>query len=49
MGARVWLTLPGSRAVNARVVWCSNGRIGAEFAEPVDPLEYYQAIGRAAG
>lgn len=46
-GSRVWLTLPGLSRANARVVWSRNGRIGGEFAEPIDPLEVFQAIGRA--
>jgi hypothetical protein len=46
-GSRVWLTLPGLTRANARVVWCRSGRIGGEFAEPIDPLEVFQAVGRA--
>jgi len=46
-GSRVWLTLPGLPRANARVVWARSGRIGGEFAEPIDPLEVFQAIGRA--
>jgi hypothetical protein len=46
-GSRVWLTIPGLSRANARVVWARNGRIGGEFAQPVDPLEVFQAIGRA--
>jgi hypothetical protein len=48
-GSRVWLTLPGLPRANARVVWARSGRIGAEFAEAIDPLEVFQAIGRATG
>lgn len=47
-GSRVWLTLPGLARANARVVWARSGRIGGEFTEPVDPLEIFQAIGRAS-
>jgi hypothetical protein len=46
-GSRVWLTLPGLTRANALVVWARSGRIGGEFAEPIDPLEVFQAIGRA--
>ena len=46
-GSRVWLTLPGLTRANARVVWARNGRIGGEFADPIDPLEVFQAVGRA--
>lgn len=46
-GSRVWLTLPGLSRANALVLWARNGRIGGEFAEPVDPLEVFQAVGRA--
>ena len=44
-GSRVWLTLPGAGRVNALVIWARNGRIGGAFAEPVDPLEIFQAAG----
>ena len=47
-GSRVWLTIPGLHRANALVVWARNGRIGGQFAEPVDPLEVLQAIGRVA-
>ena len=47
-GARVWLTLPGQIRVNALVVWARDGRVGGEFAEPVDPLRVFQAVGIAA-
>ena len=46
-GARIWLTLPGAGRINALVVWARNGRIGGEFAEPVDPLIVFQALGGA--
>lgn len=46
-GSRVWLTLPGLARANARVVWARSGRVGGEFAEPIDPLEVFQAIGRS--
>lgn len=46
-GARVWLCLPGIPRANALVVWARNGRVGGEFAEPIDPLDVLQAIGRA--
>ena len=44
-GSRIWLTLPGVGRVNALVVWARDGRLGGEFAEPVDPLEVLQAAG----
>ena len=47
-GARVWLTLPGVGRVNALVIWARNGRMGGEFAEPLDPLEIFQAAGAAS-
>ena len=46
-GARIWLTLPGPGRVNALVVWARNGRVGGEFAQPVDPLTVFQALGEA--
>jgi hypothetical protein len=46
-GSRIWLTLPGPGRVNALVVWARNGRIGGEFAEPIDPLSVFQALGHA--
>jgi hypothetical protein len=47
-GSRVWLTLPGQPRVNALVVWSRNGRLGGEFAEAIDPLSAFQALGVAA-
>ena len=44
-GSRVWLTLPGCGRVNALVIWARNGRLGGEFADPVDPLQIFQAAG----
>jgi hypothetical protein len=46
-GSRVWLTLPGTGRVNALVIWARNGRIGGEFAEPIDPLAVLFAAGEA--
>ncbi len=44
-GARVWLALPAAGRVNALVVWASGGRLGGEFAEPIDPLAVIEAVG----
>ncbi|HEV2747429.1 MAG TPA: PilZ domain-containing protein [Allosphingosinicella sp.] len=51
VGARVWLTLSGGTRVSALVKWAKSGRLGGEFAAPIDPLQAFQAIGtaRAAG
>jgi hypothetical protein len=46
-GSRIWLTLPGLNRVNALVLWSKSGRIGGEFAEPIDPLLVFQALGEA--
>lgn len=46
-GSRVWLTLPGFRRVNALVVWADNGRLGGQFAEPIDPLKVFHALGKS--
>ena len=46
-GSRVWLTLPGAGRVNALVIWSRNGRIGGEFAAPIDPLAVLFAAGEA--
>lgn len=36
VGSRVWLILPGGRhRANAVVKWVAGGKLGAEFAEPV--------------
>ena len=37
VGARVWLVLPGRERASAVVRWTTAGKIGAEFAEPVQP------------
>ena len=37
VGARVWLMVPGRERANAVVRWTAAGKIGAEFAEPLDP------------
>jgi hypothetical protein len=34
---------------NALVVWTNSGRIGGEFADPIDPLKVFQALGKKAG
>jgi hypothetical protein len=47
-GSRVWLKLPGVDRANALVVWTRNGRIGGEFATPIDPLKVFQAMGKKA-
>ena len=47
-GSRVWLKLPGIARANAVVVWSRGGRIGGEFAEPVDPLKVLQEAGKLA-
>jgi hypothetical protein len=44
-GARIWLSLPGAGRVNGLVVWAKSGRIGGEFAEPIDPLAVLHAVG----
>ncbi|MDB5698054.1 MAG: hypothetical protein JWN69_858 [Alphaproteobacteria bacterium] len=44
-GSRVWLTLPGISRANALVVWAKAGKLGGEFAAPIDPLKVLQAIG----
>lgn len=36
VGARVWLMLPGRDRANAVVRWVAAGKIGAEFAEPLE-------------
>ncbi len=47
-GARVWLKLPGVARANALVLWTRSGRIGGEFASPIDPLKVFQALGKQA-
>ena len=47
-GSRVWLTLPGVKRVNALVIWCDEGRLGGQFASPIDPLKIFQALGKSA-
>ena len=43
VGARVWLILAGGRdRANAVVKWIAGDRLGAEFAEPVDP-QFFRA------
>jgi hypothetical protein len=46
-GSRIWLTLPGAGRVNALVIWARDGRLGGEFAQPVDPLAVFFAAGSA--
>jgi hypothetical protein len=46
-GSRVWVMLPGVNRINALVIWARNGRLGCEFAAPIDPLLVLQAIGTA--
>ena len=37
VGARVWLIVPGRDRANAVIKWVAAGKLGAEFAEPIDP------------
>jgi len=46
-GSRVWLTLPGAGRVTGVVIWAKQGRIGGEFAQPVDPLAVLHSVGEA--
>ncbi len=48
-GVRVWLALPGVPRVNALIVWARNGRVGGEFAQTIDPLQVFHAVGSSAG
>ena len=45
-GTRIWLTLPAAGRVNALVHWAMNGRLGGEFAQPIDPLMVIDKMGR---
>ena len=45
--SRIWVSLPGAGRVNALVLWARNGRIGGEFAQPIDPLCVFEALGQA--
>ena len=47
-GTRIWLTLPGLPRVSAVVMWAKGGRLGGEFAAPIDVLAVIQASGKAA-
>ncbi len=47
-GTRVWLTLPGLPRVSAMVHWSKGGRLGGEFASPVDVLKIFHAAGKSA-
>ena len=47
-GTRVWLALPGLPRVSAMVIWAKGGRLGGEFAQPVDVLKVLTAAGRSA-
>jgi hypothetical protein len=46
-GSRIWLSLPGIPRINALVIWARDGKLGGEFAEPIDPLIVLQTIGLA--
>lgn len=43
--AYVRLRLPGLGAVHARVVWSEEGKIGAEFCNPVEPGRLSRIMG----
>ena len=47
-GTHVWLMLPGRDRADAVVVWADGTRIGAEFAEEIDPLAVFHAVGKRA-
>jgi len=46
-GATVKLALPRLGPVEALVVWSLGGRIGAEFAKPIDPYAYAAMLNAA--
>lgn len=41
---RLRLTMPGIGAVDAEVRWSLGGRLGCEFAEPIDRAAYYELL-----
>lgn len=45
--AKVTLALPTLGAVRATTVWCLGGRIGGEFASPIDPAAYARMLAAA--
>src|SRR3712207_4502133 len=45
-GARVWLTLPGMRRAGALIIATNNGRLGGQFAEPIDPRKVIHSYGK---
>ena len=44
-GSRIWLSLPGIPRANALVKWTKGGRLGGEFAEPINVLDVFHAVG----
>lgn len=48
-GTHVWLMLPGRKRADAVVRWAEGTRIGAEFAQEIDPLAVFHAVGKRAG
>ena len=37
VGSRIWLLLPERERASALVKWTAGDKIGAQFAEPIDP------------
>lgn len=44
VGRRLRVTLPKVGAIDAEVRWAMGGRIGCEFAEPIDLAGYYDLL-----
>lgn len=50
-GAAVELDMQGLRALTGTVAWCTRGRVGIAFDQPIDPKRARKRVGagRAAG
>lgn len=44
VGAPIVLDLPGIGAIEAEIVWAKDGRVGCQFAEPIDMFAYAELL-----
>ena len=48
-GSLCWLTLPGLEALQAEVIWWSNGTVGCAFANLLSPIIHDSVLSRCRG
>lgn len=49
MGALVWLKIPGLEALESKVVWQKQFRVGCRFTHPLHPAVFKKIVERLSG